>query len=61
MGSVKVSLKNQNPGLKLYVVDFGGKRVREEKVDYVDGSYQFNAEVSARGGQPALIYELTEK
>lgn len=57
-GAADVSLKNGNPGLKLYAVDFGGKRLREEKAEYVDGAYCFKAEVSAAAGQPVLIYEL---
>ncbi len=60
-GSADVSLKNRNPGLKLYVVDFGGKRLREEKTEYADGAYTFKAEISASSGPPALIYELAEK
>ena len=61
VGSAEVSLKNSNPDMKLYVVDFGGKRLREEKTEYADGAYSFKAEVSASNGQPALIYELAEK
>lgn len=60
-GTAEVSLKNSSPGLTLHVVDSGGKRLREEKAEYLDGAYHFNAEVSASGGHPAMIYELTEK
>ena len=60
-GSADITLKNSRPGLKLYAVDFGGKRLREEKAEYADGAYRFKVEISAASGQPALIYELAEK
>ena len=60
-GSADITLKNSRPGLKLYAVDFSGKRLREEKAEYADGAYRFKVDISAESGQPALIYELTEK
>lgn len=60
-GSADITLKNSRPDLKLYAVDFSGKRLREEKAEYADGAYRFKVEISAASGQPALIYELAEK
>ena len=60
-GSVSLSLRNSNPRLKLYAVDFGGKRLREVKTAYANGAYTFTAEISAVAGQPTMIYELAEK
>lgn len=56
--SAKVELKNSNPNLKLYVVDFSGKRVGTVRTQYADGAYHFTASIAAGDQQPALIYEL---
>ena len=60
-GSAEVTLKNSRPGMKLYAVDFSGKRMREEKAEYTDGAYRFKVGISAEAGPPAMIHELAEK
>ncbi|MFG0250573.1 MAG: hypothetical protein ACF8OB_16935 [Phycisphaeraceae bacterium JB051] len=56
--SAKVVLKNTHPNLKLYVVDFAGRRVRQVDTQYRDGAYHFDAVIAAGDQQPAMIYEL---
>jgi hypothetical protein len=58
-GSAKVVLKNTNPNLKLYVLDFGGKKARQVDTHYRDGAYHFTASIAAGDEQPAMIYELS--
>ncbi|HCE42674.1 MAG TPA: hypothetical protein DET40_03925 [Lentisphaeria bacterium] len=62
VGSADVTLKNSNPDLKLYAVDFSGRRLREVKTEYKDGAYQFKVEITGNPDTPpAMIYELNSK
>ncbi len=61
VGSADLTLKNTNPDLTLYVLDFSGRRIREVQTNYVDGAYQFKAQIDDRHLQPALIYELAKQ
>jgi hypothetical protein len=56
--SAKIDLKNTNPNLKLYVVDFSGKRSRHVQTQYSGGAYHFDAVIAVGDEQPAMIYEL---
>lgn len=57
-GSVKITLKNSNPGLKVYAIDFSGKRGAEVKAEYADGAYTFLAETAPQGAPARMMYEL---
>ena len=61
VGSADLTLKNTNPNLKLYVLNFSGERIREVETNYVDGTYQFKASIDDRHEQPAMIYELAKQ
>ncbi len=61
-GSADVTLKNSSQDLKLYAVDFSGRRLREVRTEYKDGAYQFKLEIAGdANAQPAMIYELNSK
>jgi hypothetical protein len=55
-GSVQVTLKNKNLGMRVYACDLAGRRVGDVKADYANGAYVFKAEISAN--RPHMIYEL---
>ena len=59
-GQAKVSLKNDNAGLKVYALASNGTRLREVPASYVDGSYVFVAKVAKGEGAnaPTMMYEL---
>ena len=57
-GTAQLSLRNANAGLRLWAVDFSGKRVREVPAEYKDGAYHFTAETAPQGAQATMIYEL---
>ena len=59
-GSATVTLRNDNPNLKLYALASDGTRLREVKATYADGAYTFTAKVAAGEGKdaPTMMYEL---
>ena len=59
-GSVDVTLKNSNPGLKLYAVASDGKRIGVVPATYADGAYRFKAAITSGDQHATMIYELGE-
>jgi len=57
-GSATITLRNSNPQLKLYAVDFSGRRTRQIATAYNDGAYQFKAQTVTPGAPSTMIYEL---
>lgn len=58
VGSATIALKNSQPQLKLYAVDFSGKRTRQIAAAYADGAYQFKVQTVTPGAPSTMIYEL---
>ena len=57
-GSVIINLENSNPDLKLYAIDFSGKRGREIPTEYKDSAYMFQAQTVTPGAAATMMYEL---
>lgn len=61
VGSVKVILKSDVPGMKLYALNSAGERIRPVPCKYSPekGGYMFKLAVSA-DEEPSMMYELTK-
>ncbi|MBQ7721683.1 MAG: hypothetical protein IJT64_02115 [Kiritimatiellae bacterium] len=59
-GDAEITLRNSNPGLKVYAVSPMGGRLREVPSTYTDGAYRFTARIAAGEGAdaPTMIYEI---
>ena len=56
-GSVDITLKNSQPGLRLYACDSTGRRIHQVETTYADGAYRFQAVIAK--ATPTMVYELT--
>jgi len=62
-GEATISLKNANPGLKVWAVAADGTRLRQVPATYENGVYRFTARLAAGEGAnaPTMAYELAAK
>ena len=62
-GEATISLKNANPGLKVWAVAADGTRLREVPATYGNGVYRFTARIAAGEGAnaPTMAYELAAR
>ena len=62
-GEAKISLKNENQGLKVWAVAADGTRLREVPATYEEGAYRFTARIAAGEGAnaPTMVYELAAR
>ena len=62
-GEAKISLRNANPGLKIWAVAADGARLREVPATYGNGVYRFTARIAAGEGAnaPTMAYELAAR
>ncbi len=62
-GEATITLRNSNPGLRVFALAADGSRLREVPATYVGGAYRFTARIAAGEGAnaPSMIYEIAAK
>ena len=60
VGSVKVMLRSDRPGMRLYALKSDGTPLREVPAEYRDGAYRFTLAVKP-GESAALAYQLSPR
>ena len=62
-GEAKITLRNSNPGLKVWALAADGTRLRQIPAVYEGGVYRFTAKIAAGEGTnaPTMMYELAAK